>query len=340
MNIEFGVIDHIDRQVVSPHETFDSRLKLMAQYDQAGFSTFHVTEHHFTPLGLAPSPLIFLAAASQVTSRIRLCPLVLIATLYNPMRLAEEICMVDHLSKGRLDFATGRGVSPYELAYFGVNHTEAPSIYREAHDVLMMALTQDVVNFRGNYFKFFNVPIEMKPYQKPHPPLWYATGVPDSAEWAGKEGRNICFLQPAARSKLLVERFKAGWAKSELAKTRKMPKVGLTRHIYVAETDEKAVERGMFGYEGWYEKFAYLWAKHDPRPSHYNAAQHRATGTIIMGSPATVRAEIEKQIAETGVNYFVTRFAYGDLTHEESERSLELFTKEVMPHFRKQPALA
>jgi alkanesulfonate monooxygenase SsuD/methylene tetrahydromethanopterin reductase-like flavin-dependent oxidoreductase (luciferase family) len=339
MNIEFGVIDHIDRQVCPAYETFDSRLKLMALYDQAGFSTFHVTEHHFTPLGLAPSPLIFLAAASQVTSRIRLAPLVLIATLYNPLRLAEELCMVDHLSKGRLEIGTGRGISPYELAYFGVNHLEAPSIYREAVEVMMMALTSDVVNFRGNYFKYFNVPFEMKPYQKPHPPLWYATGVPDSAEWAGSQGRNICFLQPAARSKILAERFKSGWAKAAADSKQKMPKVGLTRHIYVAETDAKAIERGMIGYEGWYEKFAYLWAKNDPRPSQYDAAQHRATGTMIMGSPATVRAEIEKQINETGVNYFVTRFAYGDLTHEESVRSLELFTKEVMPHFQKQPAI-
>ena len=91
MKMDFGVIDHVDRQKKPIHETYDSRMKLMELYDQAGFSTFHVTEHHFTPLGLAPSPMVFLAAASRITKNIRFAPLVLIATLYNPLRLAAEI---------------------------------------------------------------------------------------------------------------------------------------------------------------------------------------------------------------------------------------------------------
>ena len=158
----------------------------MELFDQAGFSTFHITEHHFTPLGLAPSPLIFLSAASRITKSIRLAPLVLILPLYNPLRLAAELCMLDHLSKGRLDIGVGRGISPYELAFYNINHLEAQSIYNEAYEVLMMALTRETVDFRGHYFKYFNVPIEMRPYQKPHPPLWYATGSEEGAAWAGK----------------------------------------------------------------------------------------------------------------------------------------------------------
>jgi alkanesulfonate monooxygenase SsuD/methylene tetrahydromethanopterin reductase-like flavin-dependent oxidoreductase (luciferase family) len=81
MKIEFGVIDHLDRQDKPISETYDSRLKLLELYDQAGFTTFHITEHHCTPLGLAPSPIVFLAAASRITTNIRFAPLVLIATL-------------------------------------------------------------------------------------------------------------------------------------------------------------------------------------------------------------------------------------------------------------------
>src|SRR5579872_3625276 len=130
MKMEFGAVDHIDRQDKPIWETYDSRLKLVEMYDKAGFSTFHLTEHHFTPLGLAPSPLIFLAAASRITEKIHFAPLVLITTLYNPLRLASEICMMDHLTKGRIEFGTGRGVSPYELRYFNVEPKEAPEIYR------------------------------------------------------------------------------------------------------------------------------------------------------------------------------------------------------------------
>ena len=177
MAVEFGVIDHLDRQNVPVHETYDSRLRLMELYDRAGFSTFHITEHHFTPLGLAPSPLIFLSAAARITRNIRFAPLVLILPLYNSLRLASELCMLDHLTKGRLDIGAGRGISPYELAFHNINHLEAPAIYAEAFEVLMMALTRDTVDFRGRYFNFFNVPIEMRPYQNrilrfgtpPHP---------------------------------------------------------------------------------------------------------------------------------------------------------------------------
>ena len=109
MKVEFGAIDHVDRQDKPIAETYDSRLKLLEMYDTAGFSTFHITEHHSTPLGLAPSPMIFLAAASRITQRIRFAPLVLIATLYNPLRLAAEICMLDHLTKGTVRDRHGPG---------------------------------------------------------------------------------------------------------------------------------------------------------------------------------------------------------------------------------------
>src|SRR4051812_10328563 len=103
VQLEFGVIDHLDRQEGVPIDaTYDSRLDLLRRYDEAGFTTFLITEHHYTPLGLAPSPLIFLAAGSRITKQIRLAPLVLILPLYHPLRVASEICMVDHLSKGRL----------------------------------------------------------------------------------------------------------------------------------------------------------------------------------------------------------------------------------------------
>src|SRR3982751_6663730 len=100
MSVAFGVIDHLDRQNRPVHETYDSRLDLLQRYDRADFHAFHITEHHFTPLGLAPSPNIFLAAAATLTKNIKLVPLVLILPLYNPLRLASEICMLDHLSHG------------------------------------------------------------------------------------------------------------------------------------------------------------------------------------------------------------------------------------------------
>ena len=337
--MEFGVIDHVDRQDRPIHETYDSRLKLLELYDKAGFSTYHITEHHFTPLGLAPSPLIFLAAASRITQRIRFAPLVLIATLYNPLRLAAEICMLDHLTHGRFEIGTGRGVSPIELGFYNVTEAEAPAVYSEAVAVMMAALTQDVIDYHGKYFNFTNIPIEMKPLQQPHPPLWYATNSPESAARAARQNMNIVTLIAAAGARKVVDAYMQAWSAAYGTgcshPRARLPKVGITRLLYVGETDQQAKERGMFGYRGFYDKLGYLWRKFDVHHPALDEVAHASADTIITGTPATVRAAIEEQLEVSGANYFVPRFAYGDLSHEESVRSLELFTSEVMPHFRK-----
>jgi len=330
MTITFGIIDHLDRQDRPVAQTYAERLDLLRRYDEAGFYGFHLTEHHFTPLGLAPSPLVFLAAASQVTSRIKLIPLVLILPLYNPLRLAEEIAMVDHLSNGRLEFATGKGISPYELAYFGVSHLEAPAIHREGFEVLMQALTQDVVDFRGDYHKVFGAPVQMKPLQQPHPPLWTATSNPESAKLAARDRRNLAFLAPAERCRAMTDAYRATWAEHWAGEP--LPKLGLARHVYVDRDRAKARERAAFGFAGWYEKFGYLWAKNDPRMFHDNGDARRDAMTIC-GEPEEVADEIARQMELAGCNYFVARFAYGDLSHAESVASLDCFAGQVMPRF-------
>jgi len=337
--VEFGVIDHIDRQDRPTHETYDSRLKLLELYDQAGFTTYHVTEHHFTPLGLAPSPLIFMAAASRITQRIRFAPLVLIATLYNPLRLAAEICMLDHLTNGRFEIGTGRGVSPLELGFYNVKDAEAPALYGEAVAVMMAALTQDVVDYHGKFFHFTNVPIELKPLQKPHPPLWYATNNAESAARAARQNMNIVTLLGAKGARGVVDSYLQAWSDAYGTgcshPRAKVPKVGITRLLYVGENEQQARERGAFGARGFYDKVAYLWRKFGVSHPALDEVSDASADTIITGTPATVRAAIEEQLEISGANYFVPRFAYGDLAHEESVRSLQLFTGEVMPHFRK-----
>jgi alkanesulfonate monooxygenase SsuD/methylene tetrahydromethanopterin reductase-like flavin-dependent oxidoreductase (luciferase family) len=336
--LEFGIVDHIDKQDRPIHETFDGRLKLIAAADRAGFYAFHVTEHHFTPLGLAPSPGIFLAAASRITERLRLATLVYVLPAYNPLRLASEISMLDHLCHGRFEFGCGRGVSPWELAFYGTNHLEAPAIFKEAYEVLIAALTKDVVNYQGKYFNFYDVPIELRPVQQPHPPEWIGTTSVRGAVDAARRGISVAFNQPAERVRPLVDAYKKTWEEMHGKSGRKMPKLGMTRHIYVGDTDRQAQERGMFGFLGWYQSFAHLWRKFDPRPAAPDEHLSRAGGNLIFGSPATVRAEVERQIRESGCNYMLTRFNYGNLPGEESLRSFDLFVSEVLPHFR--PAAA
>src|SRR6059036_1668927 len=101
--MKFGIFDHMDRAGGDLGRQFNERLKLIELYEQAGFYAYHIAEHHATPLGMAPSPSVFLSAAAQRTRRIRLGPLVFLLPLYSPLRLLGEICMLDHLSGGRLE---------------------------------------------------------------------------------------------------------------------------------------------------------------------------------------------------------------------------------------------
>src|ERR671925_1834979 len=138
--VAFGVFDWIDRGRAPLRQLYEERLQLLEVADAAGFFCYHLAEHHATPLGMAPSPALFLTAAAQRTRRIRLGPLVYLLPLYHPLRLIEEVCMLDHLSGGRLDLGVGRGVSPYELAYWNVPFLEAVAMCEEALDVILRGL--------------------------------------------------------------------------------------------------------------------------------------------------------------------------------------------------------
>src|ERR1700754_2881027 len=159
--MQFGVFDQNDLGIYSLSEQYEKRLQLIEFYDRASFPAYHVSEHPTTTPSMTPAPSVFLAAATQRTTRLRLGSLVYVLPAHHPLRLAEEICMLDHLSNGRLDVGIGRGASPHELEHFGADPDQAPAMYVEAYNVIKQSLTQPEVNFKGKYFTFENVPIEM-----------------------------------------------------------------------------------------------------------------------------------------------------------------------------------
>jgi alkanesulfonate monooxygenase SsuD/methylene tetrahydromethanopterin reductase-like flavin-dependent oxidoreductase (luciferase family) len=328
MTVEFGVFDHVDRGETSVAALFESRLKLVEAYDAAGFRTYHVAEHHATSLGMAPSPGIYLSAVAQRTRRLRFGPLVYILPLYTPLRLIEEICMLDQMSGGRFELGIGRGISPYELAYGNVNFLEAAEIYEESLQVILAGLTSKTLTHVGRHYQYRGVPMEMEPVQKPYPPLWQGVTSAESAVGAAKRGANAVSHGPIAAVRPIAEAY--------LGATGGKGLIGCGRHIFVADTDAEAMKIATPAYKAWYDSLVSLWRKFRSIPFHFaeNLEIALAKDSAIVGSPATVRAEIERHVRETRCNYFVTRFAYGNLTHEESVRSLALFTSEVMPHFK------
>src|SRR2546423_11239739 len=130
--MEYGVFDHLDRNDLPLNEFYEARLKLIEAYEKAGFYAYHVAEHHSTPIGMAPSPSVFLSAIAQRTKTLRFGPMVYALPLHHPLRLIEEICMVDQLSGGRLEIGFGRRSVPLEIEYSGGYPDEAQGTYAEA----------------------------------------------------------------------------------------------------------------------------------------------------------------------------------------------------------------
>src|SRR5512138_1498915 len=161
--MEFGVFDHLDLSTAPLGEHYENRLRLIEAYDRLGLRTYHLAEHHATPLGLAPSPSVFLAAVAQRTRRLRFGPLVYTLSLHHPLRVAEEVCMLDHMSGGRLELGVGRGVSPYEIGYHGFDPAHTRAMFQEALAVLVAGMTSPRLTYRGEHYRYDDVPMELAP---------------------------------------------------------------------------------------------------------------------------------------------------------------------------------
>ena len=332
--MKFGVFDHVDDSGLPLAEHLEMRLRLAETYDAHGFHCYHVAEHHGTPLGLAPSPGILFAAMSQRTSRLRFGPLVYLLPIYHPLRLVEEVAMIDALSNGRFQLGVGRGVSPIELGFYGLDMAEQRDRYDETLAVLLEGLSSEVLAFRGQHYAFDKVPMALRPVQRPHPPLWYGAGSPDSIRWCAQNGVNMVTLALGERVRQATEIYRSEWAGPAEA----MPLLGVSRHVVVAGSDAEAKALARPAYARWRGSMARLWEDRGHGfplgghlPLEWDAAE--AMGHGCAGSPATVRAFVEREVAEGGITYFVGAFAFGDLAPEATMRSATLFATEVMPAF-------
>src|SRR4030081_2660683 len=209
--MEFGVFDHLDRYGGPLADFYEDRLRIAEAYDRAGFYAYHLAEHHSTPLGMAPSPSVFLAAVAQRTRRLRFGPMVYALRFSHPLRLIEEICMLDQMSGGRLEIGFGRGASPIELGFFGQDPKKAQAVYTEGLELVLKGMTEKTLSFAGEHFRFDKVPMAIAPFQKPHPPVWYGVHSPDAAERAARKGLHTVSLDPPAETKVSADRYRAVW---------------------------------------------------------------------------------------------------------------------------------
>lgn len=343
--MKFGIFDHLER---SPDRTlstqFDERIAFVQAAEEAGAYCLHVAEHHSSPLNMVPAPGVYLGAVARATKNIRLGPLVYLLTLYTPLKLAEEVCMLDHLSNGRFELGVGRGVSPYELNFHNVDAKESREIFFDAYECLRAALSDDEFSYESKYFKYEDVPMPLRPLQAPYPPVWYGSSNETGSTWAGERGLHFASNGPVEKAKENVAFYKAAFAKHGKAAHPKEDfdggvAIGTLRHIVVAETDEAAVKIAKPAME--FHASSLNWIRKRVGDTDFTARNNihrdedleswRQKGMAIVGSPDTVAKALEAQAREIGINYLIAYLFFGTMTLRDALSSLELFQNEVMP---------
>lgn len=335
--MDFGIFDHVERKSGVPiAETFRERRTLAKIADEVGCYCYHVSEHHGTPLSMAPSPNLLLTALAMETKRIRIGPLGALLPLYEPLRLVEEVCMLDQLSGGRLELGVGRGVSKIELKFYNVDADASRAMFEEALEVLKRGLTQPILDFAGEFYDYDTVPMELSPAQQPHPPIWYPTSNLQSVPWVAKSGFNTIF---AGELDHIAEQVIAYQENLDPA-LRGTTKFGLHPFIVVAPTDAEASEVGESAYQSHHGHLSHL-SKWQGRRGQLTRTQNlKAPATLreavdqgwaAAGSPEAVRDQLGEILGKTGCNYLLYTPISGNTPLEFATRALELFAGKVLP---------
>jgi len=335
----FGIFDHIENIPGT------DRLELVKLADQAGFAGFHLAEHHGSDLSMAPNQEIFIAAASQVTKTIRLGPMVKLLPLHHPVRVIEDLCVLDQLTGGRIEFGVGSGVAPIEHAWFGSDWTERRERFEDSLRIIRHALANDVISSEGSvYYDFPTMPLSTKPLQAAIP-FWY----PGNPALAGRYGMNL--MWPGPIDQRAYDVYAEAWHEHEGDELRvegpdARPRVGCTMLVAIADSQKEALEIARRGMDG-------LVRRAENVHVHDRLIMSEEDCEAALGPLRSILAHMEdaiqagagtaEQIAERFgavleaglVEYIVLQLPVGDMTFDEARRTVESFAADVKPQLEK-----
>ena len=190
--VKFGVLQFFSwpgRRI--PLETvYDRAFQRMEIMDNTGYDAVWLAEHHISTYSVCPSVHIMGTHIAARTRNIRIGTAVSLASFYHPLRLAEEVALLDNISGGRVNWGAGRGVDPKEHAIFDIEPRESYPRFREAGEIVLKAWSDDKLNYQGQFWQFEDVEVLPKPVQNPMP-VWLAASSHDALEWSGQQGFSI-----------------------------------------------------------------------------------------------------------------------------------------------------
>jgi alkanesulfonate monooxygenase SsuD/methylene tetrahydromethanopterin reductase-like flavin-dependent oxidoreductase (luciferase family) len=352
---------------LTDEEVVDRSLEQCALADELGFDALWLGEHHFAPYGTMADTMVFAGAVAAVTKRIIIGNAVLVPTFVHPVRVAEQIAMIDVMSHGRFWPGFGRGYQQREFKGYGVDQNESTARFREAVKIIDGLLSNEVFSYDGQFWSFEDLKLAPRPVQQPRPPIYLGViRTPESVEWMIENDylplTGNPYLQPHAMSKAdssmgdtILD------AQRRLGKTVTLDDTwGLLHNVVVADTDAEAArifrDSWAFG-----NKLMATYTKvveDGPLPDDYKAyaggqLQHLKDYTYddmlawpgsLVGSPDTVVERLERLYEKTSLKNHLMWMNRGSLIpQKELLRSMELFANEVIPKVKdigEQPALA
>jgi alkanesulfonate monooxygenase SsuD/methylene tetrahydromethanopterin reductase-like flavin-dependent oxidoreductase (luciferase family) len=309
----------------SVYETALERFSIM---DQAGYDAVWLAEHHFSSFSVCPSVHMMGTMAASRTKRLRIGMAVSLAPFYNPLRLAEEVALLDVLSGGRVNWGAGRGFDRSEFAAFGIPGEESAPRFHETVDIVLKAWTNQRLSYQGRFYQYDGVEVLPKPLQAPHPPVWMAATSTSAIEWAAGQGHSILMDPHSSRADLVKKRRHYAAKLVEAGHSDAGRHIPMARLVAVDETAEKA--RAVARRVAEWTIESYIGPKHagnvrmevrdfggkDPVDFYLDEV-------MIHGTAESVAEQIQSFGAEIGMNYLMAAPMSG--------RSFRLLTDEVLP---------
>ena len=300
------------------------RIEIM---DRNAYDAVWLAEHHFSSFSVCPSVHMVGVLAAARTRRLRIGTGVSLAPFYHPLRLAEEVALLDQLSGGRVNWGAGRGFARVEFEAFGVPPTESTSRFRETVEIVLKAWTNERLNFAGEHFRFADVEVLPKPAQRPHPPVWLAASSEAAIEWAA--GRGFSILMDPHSSAVEIGRKRRFYAERLAAAGfsdagRDIP---VARLVALGRTAGEAAAVAGNGAR-WIVQ-SYLGARHRPvlqqnfTPEDVDPVRRYLDEVILHGTPAAVVDQILRLRDEIGLDYLLC----APLSHQ----TFMMLTEEVLP---------
>jgi alkanesulfonate monooxygenase SsuD/methylene tetrahydromethanopterin reductase-like flavin-dependent oxidoreductase (luciferase family) len=357
--MKFAHFSHVWRKPgMTPHQRYEQLWRELQLCDELGFDYGFCVEHHFRPdESWMSSPSLYAVGAGARTRRMRIGPMGYVVPLYHPLRLAEEIAIVDQMLGGRMELGLVPGIAADYFRPFGLDYEFRKSPTLEFVDYLRAAYCQkQPFSFHGDNHHTDEAILSVQPLQSPHPPIWMMSRDPQTLEFCAKNGIHPGYFLVYPRSdaapryrKFLEDWEKAGWPHQ--------PRIAYCTIVYVDETDEKALEIGLQrasrAYEGFlaapkpgetFEDRARAHAKKFIGRGEDGAAVLMANlfdpdflmkhDLVFIGSPETVAKKL-RAAAQSGMfNTFMGEFNFSDLPEPDLMRSIRLFGEKVIPALR------